>query len=318
VDKQGVVNVIISVVLFYLILLAISTVIYSKLTSISIINPLKKLCNSAQKLKEGDYSSRVNLNLKNEFGELENIFNEMATQIEREISLKNQSEDNRKKLILDLSHDLKNPLASIMGYAEYCHNKPELSQEEQNKYMEVIFENSVRANKLIADLFELSKLESSEYKINKMNVDFCEYVREAIGSYLNLLDSNGFLYEFDIPEQEVYAQIDRGLMDRVFQNLLSNTMKYNPIGTTVRIRLSERNEQIELVFQDDGIGITSDAAEKIFQPFERVDNARNSQTGGTGLGLAIVEKIIKAHQGNIRLITEENAGCEFVITLPKI
>ena len=85
VDKQGVVNVIIAVVLFYLFLLAISTVIYSKLTSFSIINPLRKLCISAGKLKEGDYSSRVNLNLRNEFGELENIFNEMATQIEKEM-----------------------------------------------------------------------------------------------------------------------------------------------------------------------------------------------------------------------------------------
>jgi signal transduction histidine kinase len=318
VDKQGVVNVIVSVVLFYLILLAISTIIYSKLTSISIINPLKKLYRSAQKLKEGDYTSRVNLNLKNEFGELENIFNEMATQIETEIALKNQSEDNRKKLILDISHDLKNPLASIMGYAEYCHTRPDLPQEEQNKYMEVIYENSVRANKLIVDLFELSKLESSEYKVNKMKVDICEYLRETIGSYLNILDSNGFFYEFNIPEQEIFARIDRGQMDRVFQNLLSNTVKYNPKGTTIRISLSEREEHIEIVLQDDGIGIASEAAEKIFQPFERVDSTRNSQTGGTGLGLAIVDKIIKAHHGSIRLITEENAGCEFIITLPKI
>ena len=318
VDKQGVVNVIVSVVLFYLILLAISTVIYSKLTSISIINPLKKLCSSAQKLKEGDYSSRVNLNLKNEFGELENIFNQMATQIEKEISLKNHSEENRKKLILDISHDLKNPLASIMGYAELCSNKPDMAAEEQSKYMKVICENCIRANNLIVDLFELSKLESSEYKLDKTQVDICEYLREAIGSFITTFDRYGISYDFDIPETEILTQIDTEQMDRVFQNLVTNTVKYNPKGTKVTIRQLEQENQIEIIFKDDGIGIPAELAKRIFYPFERVDSTRNSQTGGTGLGLAIVEKIIKAHNGNISLITDVNAGCEFKINISKI
>jgi signal transduction histidine kinase len=84
------------------------------------------------------------------------------------------------------------------------------------------------------------------------------------------------------------------------------------------IRLLEQENQIELIFKDDGIGMPSEAAKKIFHPFERVDITRNSQTGGTGLGLAIVDKIIKAHNGTIRLITDENAGCEFIIKIPKI
>ena len=318
VDKQGVVNVIVSVAIFYLSLLAISTVIYSKLSSISVINPLKKLCKSAQKLKEGDYSSRVNLNLKNEFGELENIFNEMAIQIEKEISLKNQSEENRKKLILDISHDLKNPLSSIMGYAQYCYNKPDMTKEERSDYMKVIYENSLRANKLIVDLFELSKLESSMYQVHKTRVDICEYLRQIIGSYLTTFDDSGFSYDFNIPEKEIFTYIDTEQMDRVFQNLVSNTITYNPKGTKVMISLSEQENHFEIVFKDDGIGIPAEVAIRIFNPFERVDRTRNSQTGGTGLGLAIVDMIIKAHNGNISLITDVNAGCEFRINIPKI
>lgn len=100
VDTQEVVGVMLAIILFYLILLGISTVIYSKLTSLSIINPLKKLYTSASRLKKGDYTSRVDLNLENEFGELATIFNEMADEIEKEIALRKQSEENRKKLIL--------------------------------------------------------------------------------------------------------------------------------------------------------------------------------------------------------------------------
>lgn len=318
VDTQKVVSFIAAVALSYLMLLAISTVIYSKITSISIVNPLKKLCSSARRLKEGDYSSRVNLNLKNEFGELEQIFNEMAQQIEQEISRRRQSEENRKRLILDISHDLKNPLASIMGYAELCHNKSDLTKEELLMYTRVIYENSQRVNSMITDLFELSKMDSPGYKLEKTRVDIAEYMREAIGSFISIFDSSGFAYDFYIPEKEIYVDIDIKLMDRVLQNLVVNTVQYNPRGTKVIISLSEKDGKVHITFKDDGIGIPSEIANHIFQPFVREDRARNSQTGGTGLGLAIVEKIIAAHGGNISLKTDTGHGCEFIISLPKI
>lgn len=255
VDKQGVVGVIVAVILFYLILLALCTIIYSKISSSSIISPLKKLSNSARLLKDGDYSSRVDLNLKNEFGELESLFNEMAQQIEEQMSLRKLSEENRKKLILDISHDLKTPLASIMGYAELSYSKPDLSKEQQDAYMKVIYENSVRANHLITDLFELSKMESSEYALDKTSVDICEYMRRVMGGFIATFDHAGFTYDFDIPENEMVVDIDGNQMDRVFQNLVENTVKYNPKGTNIRIELFEQSAFIVIVFKDNGIGI---------------------------------------------------------------
>lgn len=318
VDTQGVVGVIVAVSLFYVILLALSTIIYSKLTSISIVNPLRKLSNSARRLRDGDYSARVDLNLENEFGELQDIFNAMAQQIEQEISLRKQSEENRKKLVLDISHDLKNPLASIMGYAELFTNKPDLSKEERSAYTKVIYDNSVRANNLITDLFELSKMESSDYAINKTSVDICEYLREEIGTFILTFEKVGFTYNFNVPENEILLEIDVRQMDRVFQNLVANTVKYNSKGTSVSISLFEQGDEIVIIFQDNGIGIPTNIANDIFRPFVRADRARNSKTGGTGLGLAIVEKIIVAHGGKISLITDENCGCEFIINIPKI
>ncbi|HBW34580.1 HAMP domain-containing sensor histidine kinase [Desulfosporosinus sp. BICA1-9] len=208
VDKQNVVGFLLAVILFYLLLLAISTVIYSKITSIGIVNPLRKLCNSARRLKDGDYTERVDLNLKNEFGELQDTFNAMAQQIEKEISLRKQSEENRKKLVLDISHDLKNPLASIMGYAELWGNKLDLSIEERDVYIKIIYDNSLRANNLITDLFELSKMESSEFKLCKTKVDVCEYVREEMGTAIPIFDKAGFTYDFDIPEEKIFVMLD--------------------------------------------------------------------------------------------------------------
>ncbi len=317
VDTKGVLSVFILVIIFYLFLLALSTIVYSKLTSTSIINPLKKLCYSARLLKDGDYSSRVNLNLKNEFGELEYIFNEMAEQIENEISLRKRSEENRKRLMLDISHDLKNPLASIMGYSELCIKNKTLSVEEQIKYIQIIYENSLRANILITNLFEYSKMESPDYTINKTRLDICEYLKTEIASFIPYLDEAGFDYEFEIPEKEIFLMIDKEQMYRVLQNLITNTVKYNQKNIKLVILLREQEDEVIITFKDNGIGIREEIANNIFQPFVRVDNARNSETGGTGLGLSIVQKIIECHGGTIKLKTDEGFGCEFIITIPK-
>ncbi len=316
-DMQNVAGAIVAIVLFYLLLLAISTLIYSKITSIGIVNPLKKLSISARRLRDGDYSARVDLNLKNEFGELQDTFNAMAEKIEQETSLRKQSVENRKKLILDISHDLKNPLASVMGYADLCSNKQNLTKEEQDAYLDIIYENSARANNLITDLFELSKMESSEYAINKTRIDVCEYIREKMGRAIPIFDKAGFSYDFDIPEKEIMVMLDIAQMDRVFQNLVDNSVQYNPHDTKIKVSVMQREDEAVIIFKDNGIGISNELSKDIFKPFVRADRARNSQTGGTGLGLAIVEKIIVAHGGKIRLITDKNKGCEFIITLPK-
>lgn len=317
VDIQAVTGVIVAIVLFYLILLGISTVIYSRLTSRSIITPLKKLCTSARRLKDGDYGSRVDLNLDNEFGELENIFNAMADEIEKEIDLRKQSEENRKKLVLDISHDLKTPLANIMGYAELCLLKPDLPKEQRQTYVKIIHDNSTRANRLMTDLFELSKMETSEYVLCKESVDFSEYLRERMGEAVAGFEEAGFSYEFHIPEQEIAVNIDAMQINRVLENLVDNTLSHNKRGTHVIVECIEKSESVAIRFKDNGVGIPPALRETIFQPFVKGDPARHSESRGTGLGLAIVMKIMMAHGGSVKLAPDEDAGCAFILSLPK-
>lgn len=315
VNYNNVIGVFVAIILFYFLLLALSTFIYSKLASLRIINPLKNLSLSVRKLRDGNYSARVNHNQNNELGDLADTFNEMAQKIEDEMFLRKKAEENRKKLILDLSHDLKNPLASIMGYAELCIDQ-ELSLKERADYAKIIYNNSIRVNELIKGLFELSKMESSQFKADLTKVDICEYVREEIGKYISIFDKEGFIYTFDFPKEELFVMLDTKLMDRVFSNLIDNAVKYNNKGTEIFISLKREESNVNIVFQDNGIGIPYESSERIFESFVRLDNARNSQTGGSGLGLAITKKIIKEHDGSIDLITDINQGCKFIITLP--
>jgi signal transduction histidine kinase len=300
------------VVVSYLIILAFFTFIYSRGTAAKITIPLKKLCDGTKLLREGDYSARVDLRLKNEFAELQDTFNDMADRIEQEIALRRKSEEDRRRLILDISHDLKNPLSSIQGYAEL------LCQKSQSPELKAIYQNSQRANRLLNQLFELSKMDSPDFSLKLVKEDICETLRRIYGEIVPHLESAGFQYEFNIPEDSCYVMLDAGNFGRLIQNLTDNAVRYNPAGTTISVSLTVQNNMAVIDFSDDGIGIPSHLAQDIFKPFVRADDSRNSQTGGSGLGLSIAKKIAQAHGGDLTLHENGSKGCTFRITIPII
>jgi signal transduction histidine kinase len=307
-----------SVMILYLLVLALFTFIYSRVAAARITVPLRKLNDGTRLLREGDYSARVDLRLKNEFAELQTTFNDMAAKIEHEINLRKKSESDRQKLILDISHDLKNPLSSIQGYTELCMKKQTLSKSEQSEYLKIIYQNSQRANLLLNELFELSQMDRPEFSMKTVKTDLCEYLRVECGKLVPQLERTGFGYEFDIPDKIVYAMLDVHRFSRIFQNLVDNALRYNPQGTTIYIRLTEENEQAHIHFRDDGCGIPDHLAEDIFKPFVRVDDSRNYKTGGSGLGLSIAKKIAEAHDGDLTLCRGMGKGSTFILAIPTI
>lgn len=306
------------VLLIYLLILALFAFIYSRITAASITIPLQKLCDGTRLLREGDYSVRVDLRLKNEFAELQNTFNDMAARIEHEISLRKKSEEDRRRLILDISHDLKNPMSSIQGYAELLMKKKGMTEQECDEHLKIILNNSKRANRLLTELFELSQLDSPEFSLKLLETDICEYIRQICGELVPQLEREGFKYEFNIPEDSVFVLMDTDRFNQIIQNLANNAMRYNPGGTLVTVSLTVQNNQVLIDFSDDGIGIPDHFASNIFKPFVRVDNSRNSKTGGSGLGLSIAKGIAEAHGGDLTLLPNKNKGSTFRITIPAI
>jgi signal transduction histidine kinase len=260
---------------------------------------------------------RVDLRLKNEFAELQNTFNDMAARIEHEISLRKRSEEDRRRLILDISHDLKNPMSSIQGYAELLIKNAGIPEQERDEYLEIILNNSKRANRLLTELFELSQLDSPEFSLKLAKTDICEYIRQLCGELVPQLEREGFKYEFDIPEDSVFVMLDTDRFSRIIQNLANNAMRYNPKGTQVTVSLMIQDDKVLIDFSDDGIGIPDQLAAMIFKPFVRADDSRNSRTGGSGLGLSIARKIAKAHGGDLVLLSG-SGGSNFRITLPTV
>jgi len=290
-------------------------IFYSRITSNNFVKPLKKLLRGVTKIAAGDYSARVELKSKNEFGDLKDAFNLMAQKIESEKNLKEKSQDNRRKLILDISHDLKTPLSNIIGYSDLLLTNKYISIDDREKFLSVISNNGTRANSLIGDLFELSKMGSPDFKLKLKSIDICEYLRELIASIIPQIEKAGFDSYFEIPIGKKVILIDEKQIDRALLNILNNALKYNPPGTQIKIVLKNFLSKVVIEIEDNGIGIAIEMSEEIFEPFKRVDSARNSQTGGTGLGLAITKTIIEKHNGQISLETETGKGCKFTIEL---
>ncbi|MCE5221990.1 MAG: HAMP domain-containing histidine kinase [Clostridium sp.] len=304
-------------ILFNVLLILLIVYVFAKATSKLFIKPIKTLLNGGMEITNNNYDVNIKIDTKNEFLDLANGFNMMAETIRNEIREKEKLEKIREGLILDISHDLKNPLTSILGYSETLINNRELDENEKMEYLNIINKNSYRANKLMNNLFEFSLYDNSDYKFNLIKTDISEFMRETIASYIPEFEHNKFEYDFDIPEESYYVMIDEEKLTRAINNILDNKIKYNSAGSEINVRAEIRERYFCIVLSDNGESIPEEYRENIFNLFVRLDKSRNSKTGGTGLGLSITKKIINKHNGGIRII-DSIIGTSFEIMLPII
>ena len=307
----------IGMILALIFLVFLGAWLYAKYSARAFITPLRKLCSMVKRITHGEYEMDNGEELNGEFLWLKNDINKLSAELKREKILREKAENDKKQNLMDISHDLRNPIAAIMGYAEILNTSDELDNEKYRKYADVIHRNSIRANDLMNDLFTYTKLDHKSFKPTLKKVDVCEFIREEALKFLSEFEMAGINTEFDIEESEIMIPLDEKLMHRAFANLFANCIQHNKAGTNFILRLTEEKYTVKIVLADDGSGIEKSIAKTIFKPFVRSDKSRNSKTGGSGLGLAITSKIIKAHNGSIELETELGKGSRFIIRLKK-
>ena len=286
------------------------------LTSKVFVNPIKTLLKGVIAISNGEYDVRIESERKNEFAELSNGFNKMAETIQYETNKREELEKMREELILDVSHDLKNPLASILGYSETMINNT-LTEEEKNECLQIINKNSHKANKLINDLFEFSLYNNINYRLNLAKIDVCEFIRTLIANYIPEFEYKEFEYDFDIMEGPIFILADEEKLTRAINNIFDNKIKYNEIGNKIIVKTEIKEKYFYILLSDNGEIMPREYWERIFNPFVRVDESRNSKTGGTGLGLSITKKVILKHYGDVKII-DSLEGTTFEIKLPLI
>jgi two-component system phosphate regulon sensor histidine kinase PhoR len=230
-----------------------------------------------------------------------------------------QLERTRREFVANVSHELRTPLSLIKGSVETLLDGAASQPAIASKFLDIIDRHCDRLTFLIEDLLTLSRLESGQLAINYDTVPLRGHVSEVFDDFRRKAEDRGVQLINDVPSG-LRARADSDRLDQVLSNLIDNAIKYGRPGGSVRIEGREvpGSDFVEMAVADDGPGIPTEAAERVFERFYRVDTARSREQGGTGLGLSIVKHIIQAHGGEVRLETAPAKGAAFRFTLPAV
>ncbi|MUT68851.1 HAMP domain-containing sensor histidine kinase [Paenibacillus sp. NEAU-GSW1] len=307
--------------LFALIVLITSFILYRYVTH-KIVLPLEGLRKSAERIKDGDLNDELKPNSKDEIGQLTMSFEEMRRQLRASIQLQLQYEENRKRLLSNISHDLRTPITTIKGYAEGIRDGVARTPEKLDQYAGAIHTRASDMERLVEELFYYSKLDLKEEPFRFDEVDAVSLIQKFVDEHALDFEREGIQLKWvGLPEQALSIQADQEKLKRVVRNLLVNSIKFmkmDPKIITVGIRAEETNGEVEVIIADNGPGIGAESLPLVFDRFYRADDARSPSTGGSGLGLAIAKQIIEGHGGTITAKSEEGHGTEIHFTLPII
>ena len=224
-------------------------------------------------------------------------------------------DEGRQKLIADISHDIKTPVTVISGTIDaICGGK--VPPEEQERYLRMIQRKAASLAELAGAFHEYSKVEHPRFVLHPRRVDLCEFLRAYLAARYDEIDLAGFSLEPDIPESPVWCQVDELQLSRALDNLLSNSLRYNRLGTALYVELETGPGTVTVRVADNGNGIPPERRSRIFEPFVTGSDSRTGS--GSGLGLSITRRIVEKHGGTIALNPRPAPGrsTEFVMTLP--
>lgn len=247
------------------------------------------------KIATGDLSCRVPLKYKNELKELAEDINNMAEKLENE-------DNKRSEFLTNISHDLRTPLTTILGYIDMIKNKKFSSSEELFKYVDITYKKGVFLKTMLDDFFEYSKLSSKDVILEKEQLNLSELIRQSVYEEAAVFEKNNLKLSVKLPETPLYINGDAELIYRAVNNLISNAKKYSKKDTEVIIKVfKETNLNTEFaVISVSNIPkdkLTQKDVDKFFDRLYKNNSSRNSE--GSGLGLAITTDIAKLHRGSI-------------------
>jgi len=267
--------------------------------------------------ERGQLNERIPVKGNDELSELSHCFNKMADTIVENMKEIENSDKMRRELIANVSHDLRSPLASIQGYLETIEMKGEsLSKDELRSYFKTVLNNTKKLNRLIDDLFELTKLDTEQIRPNLENVSMAELVQDLVQQFKPIAEKKGILLEANFPKNPTsLVEADISMLSRAISNLIDNAIEHTPEGGTVSVSSIQDGRDVVLEISDTGVGIPEEDIPFIFDRFYQADKSRTNNKGA-GLGLAIAQKIFNLHGAEIQVASQSNNGTTFKVQIP--
>lgn len=234
-----------------------------------------------------------------------------------EIELETHQNELRRQLTQNISHELKTPVSSILGYLESIRNNPQLDEDKKNFFLERTYNQAQRLSILLQDISTLNKLDDTHQLFQRVPVDISEIISEVNADIQLLLQKNKSTIAYTIPDKCSFLG-NRNLLFGIFRNLIENAIMYAGEGRFIEVKLlKDTKESYEFCVQDNGKGVKEEHLERLFERFYRLDKGRSRMLGGTGLGLSIVKNAVLYHGGTIKVENRTEGGLKFTFTLQK-
>ncbi len=300
--------------LLLVVLLSADIFFVSLYISRKIHKPLRNLISGMKRVEQGEEKVALSMQTEKEFVEIQEAFNRMTKELYAQKTENEKMSQSRSRMLLELSHDIKTPVATIKSYA-FALQEGMVPEAEKEKYYRTIALKADRVDQMAADLFTMLKMESADYVLELKKTDIAELTRRVCAEFYEEVTEAGFTFLIEIPERPVYVNGDEALLSRVISNLLTNAKKYNRTGNIIQICLEEQEGAVHLWVKDDGEPISEELRNRMFTAFVRGESTRSTK-GGTGLGLAIAKAVMEKHGGNLIYCGEQ--GNKFEIHIAKV
>ena len=269
------------------------------------VRPIKKLSNAMQEVSKGNFDIKIDVDGSDEIASFQKTFNMMTEGLKK-------NEEESKEFVATLSHEYKTPITAISGYADLL-QRSDLTEEERREYLSVICEQAKRLSNLSTEMLQLARLDSNVAGLEKEEFSLDEQVRTAVLALEPMWAAKNTDLDIDLDEVTIFA--NKSMLSHVWENLISNAVKFTPEGGKIVISLKNGADSVRFEVRDSGCGISPEALPKIFDRFYKSKAPENA--GGNGLGLAITKRIVDMAGGTVSAASEVGKGTTMTVILPK-
>ena len=301
--RTEIVRILVFNMLLVMVVAAIMMYVLSKRTTKS----LRELNEAAKSIANGDLKKRVSVDAGMEVTELCETFNQMAESIE-------QLEKMRSSFIANVSHDLRTPMTTIIGFVEGILDGT-IPEDKKSWYLSIVLDESKRLSRIVTDLLDLSKMEQGSFNIEKRNFDVSELIRLTVIKFEKRITEKNISLTVGFDAERLLVLADRDAISRVLTNVIDNALKFTPEGGFIDVQAGTKDGRVYVSVQNSGTGIEEKDLRHIFDRFYKTDKSRSKDKNGAGLGLYIVKSIINAHGETVWAESKPGEFARFSFTL---
>ena len=292
------------------IVIIIFAIVLALIEAMHFTKPIISITDKAKEMGKGNYDVKFDKSNIAELNELSNVLSVAASEMK-------ETDELRRDLLANVSHDLKTPLTMIKAYAEKVRDLTYKDKEKREKDLGVIIDESDRLNGLVNDLVEMSKIESKQANINPIKYDLKDQINEVMKRYSIAQEKEGYIFNIDIPDKELIIEADRKQMDQVFYNLINNAIEHTDDSKIVEINVSVKKDIITVEIVNHGKRLKEYELPLVWNRYYTKEKNHKRNTIGTGIGLSIVKTVFERHNMEYGVISDEKHPTTFYFKVKK-